>query len=164
MSTLTISRKPKGLCRKPLQAQQKEPESDISINARHYKPNELNRSKRLTGRKTKAAKARDRKMMRLIKFWSELFSIDEPKPLKIGVLADLQNSIDTRGIEFGAGSLKAALMGYTRRYQYQKALSAGGLRYGINGTPCGEVSVEQQQNALDALKKKRMEGRKDGQG
>ncbi|ECJ7728782.1 TPA: hypothetical protein H1S40_002045 [Salmonella enterica] len=86
--------------------------------------------------------------MRLEQLWPELFSLNEPKPLKIGVLEDLQNSIASRKIDFGNGSLKAALAGYTRRYQYKKALAAGGHRFGIDGTPYGEVTTEQQQIAL----------------
>jgi sRNA-binding protein len=62
------------------------------------------------------------------------------RPLKIGIYADLRK----RG-------LKAAEVGvlgvYTRRLAYLKAIAAGGLRYDLDGNPCGEVTVDQMTDA-----------------
>ncbi|HFW4799630.1 TPA: ProQ/FINO family protein [Salmonella enterica subsp. diarizonae serovar 60-67:z35:-] len=91
-------------------------------------------------------------MRRVLAFWPELFNLDEPKPLKVGVLDDIQRDIAARGLVIGAGALKAAVASYVRRIRYQKAIAAGGARYDINGQPCGEVTPEQQQEAADELK------------
>ncbi|EAS1727475.1 proQ/FINO family protein [Salmonella enterica] len=99
-----------------------------------------------------------KKMRRLLAFWPELFDMDNPKPLKTGVLDDLMQDISARNLTIGTGVLKATLASYTRRIRYQKALAAGGARYDLNGQPCGEVTAEQQQTqqeAADALKKAR---------
>lgn len=93
-------------------------------------------------------------MRRILTFWPKLFNLDEPKPLKVGVLDDIQQDIAARGLTIGAGVLKAAIASYTRRIRYKKALAAGGARYDLNGQPCGEVTPEQQQEAADELKKK----------
>ncbi|HHY0902448.1 TPA: ProQ/FINO family protein [Salmonella enterica] len=92
-------------------------------------------------------------MRRVLAFWPELFNLDNPKPLKVGVLDDLMQDISARNLTIGAGVLKAAIASYTRRIRYQKALAAGGARYDLNGEPCGEITPEQQQEAADALKK-----------
>lgn len=92
-------------------------------------------------------------MRRVLAFWPELFNLDNPKPLKVGVLNDLMQDISARNLTIGAGVLKAAIASYTRRIRYQKALAAGGARYDLNGQPCGEITPEQQQEAADALKK-----------
>ncbi|EFV1988381.1 prop effector [Salmonella enterica] len=92
-------------------------------------------------------------MRRVLAFWPELFNLDNPKPLKVGVLDDLMQDIIARNLTIGAGVLKAAIASYTRRIRYKKAIRAGGARYDLNGQPCGEVTPEQQQEAADALKK-----------
>lgn len=94
-----------------------------------------------------------KKMRRVLAFWPELFDLDNPKPLKVGVLDDLMQDISARNLAIGAGVLRGVLASYTRRIRYQKALAAGGARYDLNGQPCGEVTPEQQQEAADALKK-----------
>ncbi|EBQ4836475.1 proQ/FINO family protein [Salmonella enterica subsp. arizonae] len=92
-------------------------------------------------------------MRRVLAFWPELFNLDEPKPLKVGVLDDIQRDIVARGLVIGAGVLKAAIASYTRRIRYKKALAAGGVRYDLNGQPCGEITPEQQQEAADDINK-----------
>lgn len=92
-------------------------------------------------------------MRRALAFWPELFDMNNPKPLKVGVLDDLMQDISARNLTIGTGVLKAAIASYTRRIRYQKALTAGGARYDLNGQPCGEVTPEQQQEAADALRK-----------
>ncbi|EAV6897580.1 hypothetical protein FA598_24650 [Salmonella enterica] len=113
------------------------------------------RPKGMTRRQWKNIK----KMRRVLAFWPELFDLDNPKPLKVGVLDDLMQDISARNLAIGAGVLRGVLASYTRRIRYQKALAAGGARYDLNGQPCGEVTPEQQQTqqtqreAADALKK-----------
>lgn len=88
---------------------------------------------------------------RVLAFWPELFNTDNPKPLKTGVLNDIQRDIAARGLVIGAGVLKSAIASYTRRIRYKKAIAAGGARYDLNGQPCGEVTPEQQQEAADDI-------------
>ncbi|HIB1388570.1 TPA: ProQ/FINO family protein [Salmonella enterica subsp. enterica serovar Muenchen] len=92
-------------------------------------------------------------MRRVLAFWPELFSLDNPKPLKVGVLDDIQRDIAARSLTIDAGVLKAAIASYTRRIRYRKAIAAGGARYDLSGQPCGEVTPEQQQEAADDIKK-----------
>lgn len=104
-------------------------------------------------------------MRRVLAFWPELFDLDNPKPLKVGVLDDLMQDISARNLAIGAGVLRGVLASYTRRIRYQKALAAGGARYDLNGQPCGEVTPEQQQTqqeAADTLKKAK--GKQEGEG
>ncbi|EEJ1461348.1 prop effector [Salmonella enterica subsp. enterica] len=103
-------------------------------------------------------------MRRVLAFWPELFDLDNPKPLKVGVLDDLMQDISARNLAIGAGVLRGVLASYTRRIRYQKALAAGGARYDLNGQPCGEVTPEQQQTqqeAADTLKKAK--GKQEGE-
>ncbi len=48
-------------------------------------------------------------MRRILAFWPELFDLDNPKPLKVGVLDDIQQDIVARSLTIGAGVLKAAI-------------------------------------------------------
>ncbi|EPS2592463.1 ProQ/FINO family protein [Salmonella enterica subsp. enterica serovar Newport] len=164
------------MTRKPQQVQQSAPETDkttsahkgrpggktpqkptgVKINAsepQQAKPKQVQERKRpegITRRQWKNFK----NVRRVLAFWPELFDLDNPKPLKVGVLDDIQRDIAARDLTIGAGVLKAALASYTRRIRYKKALAAGGARYDLNGQPCGEITPEQQQEAADGLKKK----------
>lgn len=103
-------------------------------------------------------------MRRILAFWPELFDMDNPKPLKVGLLDDIQRDIAARNLTIGAGVLKAAIASYTRRIRYKKALAAGGARYDLNGQPYGEVTPEQQQTAAGELKKTKRTVRKEENG
>lgn len=94
-------------------------------------------------------------MRRILALWPELFDLNNPKPLKVGVLDDIQRDIAARSLIIGAGVLKAAIASYTRRIRYKKALAAGGARYDLNGQPCGEVTPEQQQAAADWINRRK---------
>ncbi|EIX6717797.1 ProQ/FinO family protein [Salmonella enterica] len=154
---------------KQQQTQQDAPESDKSISAYKVKPSSRKAPQKPTSepQQAKQQPAQERvrpegmnrrqwknfkHMRRVLALWPELFDLDNPKPLKVGVLDDLMRDISARNLTIGAGVLKAAIASYTRRIRYQKAL-AGGARYDLNGQPCGEVTPEQQQKAADALKK-----------
>ncbi|ECI3890517.1 proQ/FINO family protein [Salmonella enterica subsp. enterica] len=159
------------MTRKPQQVQQNAPETDKTTSAHKVKPTSRKASQKPTSEpqqvKPKPAPERVRPegmnlkqwknfkhMRRILAFWPELFDLDNPKPLKVGVLDDIQQDIAARSLTIGAGVLKAAIASYTRRIRYKKALVAGGARYDLNGQPCGEVTPEQQQEAADGLKKK----------
>lgn len=160
--------------KKQQQTQQDAPESDKTISAHKVKstsrkaPQKPNCVAEIETQQAKQQPAQERvrpegmnrrqwknvkNMRRVLAFWPELFNLDNPKPLKVGVLDDLMQDISARNLTIGAGVLKAAIASYTRRIRYQKALAAGGARYDLNGQPCGEVTPEQQQEAADALKK-----------
>lgn len=150
--------------------QQDAPESDKTISAHKVKPTSRKAPQKPTSepQQAKQQPAQERvrpegmnrrqwknfkHMRRVLALWPELFNLDNPKPLKVGVLDDLMQDINARNLTIGAGVLKAAIASYTRRIRYQKALAAGGARYDLNGQPCGEITPEQQQEAADALKK-----------
>ncbi|ENU5444477.1 ProQ/FINO family protein [Salmonella enterica] len=155
---------------KQQQTQQDAPESDKTISAHKVKPTSRKAPQKPTSepQQAKQQPAQERvrpegmnrrqwknfkHMRRVLALWPELFNLDNPKPLKVGVLDDLMRDISARNLTIGAGVLKAAIASYTRRIRYQKALAAGGARYDLNGQPCGEITPEQQQEAADALKK-----------
>lgn len=152
MKTLSIKRKPNGLFEapeKPIEAAEVKP---VQTEAKAEKDAPAKPKK---AGASKAAKARRKKVNRLIEHWPELFSRDEPKPLKVGILHLLASDIEAKGTEFGTGSLKAALAGYTKSIKYLEALAAGGHRYDLTGQPCGEVTPEQQIIATASLAKRR---------
>lgn len=162
--------------KKQQQTQQAAPESDKTTSAHKVKPDRGKTPRKPTDVKINASEPQQAKpkpgqervrpermnrsqwknfkhMRRVLAFWPELFNLDEPKPLKVGVLDDIQQDIAARGLVIGAGVLKAAIAIYTRRIRYKKALAAGGARYDLNGQPCGEITPEQQRTAADDINK-----------
>ncbi|EBW6019248.1 proQ/FINO family protein [Salmonella enterica subsp. enterica serovar Infantis] len=91
-------------------------------------------------------------MRRALAFWPELFDLDNPKPLKVGIIDDLMQDISARNLTIGAGVLKATLARYTHRIRYQKALAAGGVRHDLYGEPCGEVTKTAIKHATERFK------------
>lgn len=154
MTTLSIKRKPQGIYQKPQEA----PQTNKTTSAHKVQATSQKAPQPTTGTRSKAVKARARKMARLCSHWPDLFSMDNPKPLKIGILEDLQKDIADKSLSFGLGSLKAAMAAYTHRFLYQKALSTGGQRFDLTGQPCGEVTPEQQQAATVLVEKARDKG------
>ncbi|EMF3490616.1 ProQ/FinO family protein [Salmonella enterica] len=154
---------------KQQQTQQDAPESDKSISAHKVKPDSGKTPQKPTSepQQAKQQPAQERvrpegmnrrqwknfkHMRRVLALWPELFNLDNPKPLRVGVLDDLMQDISARNLTIGAGVLKAAIASYTRRIRYQKALAAGGARYDLNGEPCGEVTETAIKNATERLK------------
>ncbi len=68
------------------------------------------------------------------------------RPLKIGIHTDLVATglVTPREV-------RNALIVYTGRHQYQRAVSAGGPRFDLNGNIAGEVTQDQIEHALAAV-------------
>jgi sRNA-binding protein len=76
----------------------------------------------------------------LAKHYPSVFALEgwqTHKPLKVGIDKD----IDAAGI-MPAEDIGPALRLYVQRLMYQRALAAGGSRYGLDGEPCGEVTAK----------------------
>ncbi|HEA0302429.1 TPA: ProQ/FinO family protein [Salmonella enterica] len=162
--------------KKQQQTQQGAQERDKTISAHKVRPDSDRTPQKSTGVKINASEPQQAKtkpvqervrpegmnrrqwknfkhMRRILALWPELFNLDNPKPLKIGVLDDIQRDIAARSLTIGAGVLKAAIASYTRRIRYKRAIAAGGSRYDLNGQPSGEITPEQQQTAADDINK-----------
>ncbi|OSK24063.1 ProQ activator of osmoprotectant transporter ProP superfamily protein [Escherichia coli M056] len=156
MTTLTISRKPKGIYSKPQPAKQAVPQQDKTITANKTMPGNQKAPQKPAGatpwrHMTKRQRKNRRRINRLTELWPELFNHEAPKPLKVGIFDDLMQDISARGLEFGTGSLRAALASYAQCPRYYRALMAGGVRYDLKGEPCGEVTPQEQQDAETQL-------------
>ncbi|EDX0048482.1 proQ/FINO family protein [Salmonella enterica] len=162
--------------KKQQQTRQDAPESDKGTSAHKVKPDSDRTPQKPTSEPQQAKQAKRAKqqpaqervrpegmtrrqwknvknMRRALAFWPVLFNLDNPKPLKVGIFDDLMQDISARNLTIGAGVLKATLVRYTHRIRYKKAVCAGGARYDLNGQPCGEITPEQQQEALAALER-----------
>lgn len=94
----------------------------------------------------------------LVRLWPDVFDFKKPRPLKIGIINDMMESIKDRGIPILLRDIKFCLRTYTLRVRYQKCLIKGGYRYDLNGEPCGIVTLEQEmmaRNTLQNMMKKR---------
>ncbi|MFP9469254.1 ProQ/FINO family protein [Pectobacterium brasiliense] len=94
-----------------------------------------------------------KKLERLVSLWPDAFSLENPRPLAIGIDKALAADIERRQLS-GAGSLHFSLGLYIHRAAYIKALAAGGHRYDLNGKPQGDVTAEQQERARAQRKQK----------
>jgi ProP effector len=78
----------------------------------------------------------------------QMFSRDDPRPLKVGVHADVLAAL---GGAVRPHDLKSALRAYTSNDRYLRALSAGACRMGLEGETTGIVTPEDE-----AVAKKRL--------
>jgi ProQ/FINO family len=93
-----------------------------------------------------AKETRERKVMALIGLLRERYPRAfclPPRPLKIGILADVRVAFP----EVSRKVVAHALRYWVSRASYRRALAVGGSRYALDGTECGEVTLEQQQIA-----------------
>lgn len=76
------------------------------------------------------------------------------QPLAIGI----HKTIKARQPELSDGALRFALRQHTASTKYLKAISSGNQRFDLDGNPAGEITAEQRQQALDALKERFRKG------
>ncbi|ECC6922429.1 prop effector [Salmonella enterica] len=93
-----------------------------------------------------------KRVQKITAFWPKLFDINNPKPLKINIMPDMAKDIQARGLDMGIGSVRVALNAYTSHAKYIRCVAAGGMRYDLNGEPCGEVTEEAIKNAKERYK------------
>lgn len=76
----------------------------------------------------------------------DCFHQSELKPLKIGIIEDLFEAVPRE--EFTKKALQRALVFYSYRMRYLKALLAQDKRYDLKGEVAGEVTANQKEMAL----------------
>lgn len=93
-----------------------------------------------------------KRVQKITEFWPKLFDINNPKPLKLNIVQDMVKDIQARGLDMGIGSVRVALNAYTSHAKYIRCVAAGGMRYDLNGEPCGEVTETAIKNAKERYK------------
>src|SRR6516164_901525 len=71
----------------------------------------------------------------------QTFSRQGPRPLKVGVYADVLAAL---GDAVQPRDLQSALRAYTSNARYLRALAAGACRVGLDGKPAGTVTPEDE--------------------
>jgi ProP effector len=74
----------------------------------------------------------------------------DARPLVIGI----HKTILEARPEIGKKALSKALQRHTASTKYLKSVAAGGSRFDLNGTPVGEITPEQQEQATRAIKER----------
>jgi ProP effector len=98
----------------------------------------------------------DQTISALAELFPSTFVVDKLKPhrpLKVGIHQDLLE----RGL-LSPDECRAVFRRYCSRLMYQRALGAGGPRYGLDGEPAGEVTAEQMaggKSVVTAIEAKR---------
>lgn len=83
----------------------------------------------------------------LMDAYPEVFSRDNPKPLKIGIQEDL-----VADDKVSRTKIKRALASYVRSPQYLRSFEENAPRIGLDGQPAGTVSAEEAEHAKSKLK------------
>ena len=94
-------------------------------------------------------RARMRAVIKLLcEQFPQAFSRRVPRPLKVGIYAD---ALAAFGGTVEARDLKSALRAYTSDVRYLRTLSAGADRVGLDGSPAGTVTPEDEAVAKTRL-------------
>ena len=96
--------------------------------------------------------------------WPKAFDHKDPKPLKIGILADLVN---TKKETTRLADLKRSLSRYCNSIEYQRALMNSEHRIDIDGLPAGEIikthkvfACKKMKSIIEKIKKCKAERKK----
>lgn len=109
---------------------------------------------------------RQQLLERLIRDFPNCFSLEDPRPLKQKIHADIQNHF---GAEFSKRQLKdlrGCLHRYTNSKQYHQSMLVASHRIDLNGNPVEEISQEHREHSKQRLSrfverdKKRMSKRR----
>lgn len=120
-------------------------------------PKPLSREERTARKMAKKLRRGQDAIASLITHWPQLFSLEHPKPLKIGVAKDMFQDIKANELDLTNAQLSAALMFYTQTPAYQEAVYEGDNRFDLRGKPCEEITDEQKTHAQKHLEKWRTE-------
>ncbi|HIG9579601.1 TPA: ProQ/FINO family protein [Escherichia coli] len=169
MATLTINRKPQTTHGRTQKATKTTPQQDKTTQTHkvitgNHKPRQNDRKKLADQQMTRVQRKNRRRIIRLAEMWPDLFSLESPKPLKVGIFDDLMQDLAVRGLAFGPGALRATLASYAQCPRYYRALMAGGARYDLKGQPCGEVTAREQKDAETRLMMLKNRNREQHQG
>lgn len=142
--------------KRPLLSIRRKPK--IYVNPKHAEkpappPKPLSREERIARNRAKKLRQGQEAIASLVAHWPQLFSLEQPKPLKTGIAADILDDIKARELDLTRAKASAALMFYTQTPVYQQAVHAGGSWFDLGGQPCGEVTEQQQAHALRQLGK-----------
>lgn len=89
---------------------------------------------------------------RLVKDYPKLFSLMNPKPLKVGITKDIESSIGKP--EAKKIFLKTGLKKYTQTKGYLRSMLKEKSRYGLDGKVAGDVTEEHRKHAEEELVRK----------
>lgn len=120
-------------------------------------PKPLSREERIARNRAKKLRQGQEAIASLVAHWPPLFSLEQPKPLKIGISADILDDIKARELDLTRAKAGAAMMFYTQTPVYLEAVCAGGNRFDLSGLPCGEITEKQKAYAQEQLEKWRAE-------
>ena len=82
--------------------------------------------------------------------WPKLFNTENPKPLKIGITAEIKKDQSIKPSEMK--EIDLAIRRYCNSYRYQKAIIKGTHRYDIEGNPVQEIDETHKNWAKMKLK------------
>jgi ProP effector len=135
------------------QPKEKAPKPVKEPKPKQVPPKPLSREERIAKKRAKKLQQGQEAIASLITHWPQLFSLDHPKPLKIGIAEDILKDIKLRELDLTRSKVSSALMFYTQTLAYQEAVLSGGSRFDLNGQPCDEITPEQQTHASKQLEK-----------
>ncbi|MEN3263067.1 ProQ/FinO family protein [Sodalis endosymbiont of Spalangia cameroni] len=120
-------------------------------------PKPLSREERMARNRAKKLRRGQEAIAGLMAHWPQLFSLEQPKPLKIGIAEDIYKDIKARELELTRAKAGAALMFYTQTPVYLEAVCAGGNRFDLSGQPCAAITEKQKTYAQEQRGKWRNE-------
>ena len=119
--------------------------------------NPLTPEQRKQKERAKAREAAKAAMALLCEHYPEIFNLNEPKPLKIGIHQDL--AADEK---ISKTKIRRGLSAYVRHHKYHACLIPGANRVGIDGQVTGQVTEDEASHAQEKLsaQKERFQQRK----
>lgn len=92
-------------------------------------------------------------------WWPELFDGNTPRLFACGIRERLYEDVEARGIALSHKKIMRALKAITRSEGYLSAMKAGACRYTCDGHVAAHITVEEEEYAVNKLKKVRRQNR-----
>ena len=113
----------------------------------------LSKAERMARNRAKKIRQGEAALPSLMLLWPEIFSLDAPRPLKIGIKEDILACAAKYELKLSKSQITAALMVYINRAEYRSAVAQGGQRVDLHGLPTGEVDEKAVVHATRKLEK-----------
>lgn len=91
--------------------------------------------------------------LKIFQHWPEMFDLENPKPLPVGIVIMLVNDAAAKNLPVTAKAISSGIKKYISRPEYHAAVIAGDVRYALDGTttPITEAQRNYARNELAKL-------------
>lgn len=135
---------------KPLKAKVEKPVKEVTPKKAPPKP--LSKAERAKRNRAKMLRKGQVSIVKLVALWPDIFDLDNPKPLKIGIAPVIRREAREKSLGVTSAQIGYALRYHTQSQAYLLAILKNSNRFDLDGQVCGEITEKEKDHTKNKLK------------